>query len=732
MNAKRFFVLLLSLCMVVCTFAVSAVEDSEGVASIGGVLYASLAEAIEAAEEGAEVELLADVTITATLMPEVSLTIDGNGNTITVSGTKRGIDVLSATQGASLTLKNLTIANTKGNYFERAINYNTNGTLTLENVTVSGATYAINLPGNSDGATVNIKDSDISSKIALNIWGENVVATVTDSTLTAVDETETENYAAIVLNNDGATSAEGTTVTVNGGSVKATGDSYAVSNGTSTGEIIINDGVEVEGETIKSVAVIRYENGTSYSFTTLKDAFEKAAAGDTVELIADVELTEGLKVAADDEFTFDLAGHTVTLVEEIASASALLINEGTFTIEDSSENGTGAIYYTATNPDGSDIPGYASNVINNYGSLTVNGGELENKTNPAGPACYVVDNYTGTLTINGGKLATQSYAVRQAPYNYREGMVNSVIINDGELEGYRAVWIQLPSNNNSLAPEVNLTINGGTLTSTDGNYNSAIFVRTEGMSYANTNINITGGTFNGAIALTGPSSNPPAVTENVSITGGTFNACDGTFVEPATIYSYSSTMSGIISGGTFEVLPAEGLIDKDFEAEEVDGKFTVVKKENPEEPADDIFGTLLFISNMEPVEKDGKDYYPLMAVTSIKSHEYGTVGFKFRAVRTGENPTDVTQEAETTTVFRALNVKQSDGSMKRYTAEQYDMSYMYGNEIRFNAANWTNENTTLFITPFATIGEERFEGKTYQITSDVLNTQLFNEEAIQK
>ena len=70
------------------------------------------------------------------------------------------------------------------------------------------------------------------------------------------------------------------------------------------------------------------------------------------------------------------------------------------------------------------------------------------------------------------------------------------------------------------APMANLTINGGTLSTTVEN-GLAIYSYSYGNSFANTNINITGGVFNGDVQFGGGANK--ADTENVTITGGKFN-----------------------------------------------------------------------------------------------------------------------------------------------------------------------------------------------------------------
>ena len=87
-----------------------------------------------AAKAGDTVTLLVDISTAGTITINKNLTIDGNGKTLTYTGTDRAIDVPNTANGANVTIKNLTVNAEKAN---RGINYNTTGTLTVENVIVT-------------------------------------------------------------------------------------------------------------------------------------------------------------------------------------------------------------------------------------------------------------------------------------------------------------------------------------------------------------------------------------------------------------------------------------------------------------------------------------------------------------------------------------------------------------------------------------------------------------------
>ena len=498
--------------------------------------FTSIEDAIEKAQDGETVTLLRDVTISEKLVINKSITLDGNGKTLTYTGSNRAIDVpANADATVNVTIKNLTV-DFAASYCERGINYNEDGALVLEGVTVNnGATYALNLPGSSDNSEVTITNSNLSGNIALNVWGENCKINATNTTFTSVDNNEAEGYAAVKLNNDGETSAEGTVINITGGKIEVTGtncdDTGAVYNATSTGQINVSETTTVNGMVQVAVAVIRYTSGTSYTFISIEDAIEKAQDGETVTLLRDVTMSEALVI--NKAITLDLNGKTVSMEDASGTTAALIKNNGNLTITDGSEAMTGKIYFVSTTPSANN--GYASNAISNYGTITINGGIIENAT--VGGACYALDNYAGsTANINGGKLIAAKTAVRI--FNWTDGETAKATINmtGGEIISEDGYGINVNSGN---TPYVALNISGGTITTNDTDYNLAVYVVNKGNA-ANFTANVTGGAFNGNFALNGVTSTTMAA-DAVSVSGGTF---DG-------VICYGDPVYGFISGGTF-------------------------------------------------------------------------------------------------------------------------------------------------------------------------------------
>jgi hypothetical protein len=306
-------------------------------------------------------------------------------------------------------------------------------------------------------------------------------------------------------------------------------------------------------------------------FGSLQEAID-AADNENIVLVSDLVLDSPLQVVQGKTVTLDLNGKTLYQTATSSAESHLMAvkSGGSLTIK----NGT--LSFAATTPDTSwggegqpPYPGYANNTITNQGTLVIENATIENKTSKGG-ASYVIDNYAGAnLIINEGTVLTQSggdIAIRM--FNGGSGAIN-VTINGGTISGYRAVWIQLASNTTSVAPVMNLTINGGTLTSTEQTYNQAIYSYSYGNDMKNVLINVTGGTFNGDIALTGGSNKTNLETLNIS--GGLFNGQWG-------FYSYGADEKALeaitVTGGTFMTDPSYYL-DPGYTAVQTDGKWTV-------------------------------------------------------------------------------------------------------------------------------------------------------------
>ena len=135
------------------------------------------------------------------------------------------------------------------------------------------------------------------------------------------------------------------------------------------------DGSYTVVETEKTVATITRGEYT-YWFESLDAAFAVAQNGDTVVVVAPAAIPERIQI--EKSVTLDLNGQTVTVAAGIGNRSALDVRAGTFTLIDSSENGTGVIDATGADsaPDEGTVPLAAmaegATVIVRSGKIIVN------------------------------------------------------------------------------------------------------------------------------------------------------------------------------------------------------------------------------------------------------------------------------------------------------------------------------------------------------------------------
>ena len=121
---------------------------------------------------------------------------------------------------------------------------------------------------------------------------------------------------------------------------------------------------------------------------------------------------------------------------------------------------------------------------------------------------------------------------------------------------------------------MSLTITGGTLTSNDSTYKQAVYSYSFGNDMKFVLINVSGGTFNGDIALTGGANKTNLETLNIS--GGTFN---GLWVD---FYSYGAEDKALqaikVSGGSFTEDPTDYLAPG-YTAIQTEGRWIVTPAE---------------------------------------------------------------------------------------------------------------------------------------------------------
>ena len=308
-------------------------------------------------------------------------------------------------------------------------------------------------------------------------------------------------------------------------------------------------------------------------YLTIQDAINAAQAGETITVIDNVELTETITVAADKEVVFDLNGKVVSYTTTEYVGEAMITNNGNLTINDSAEGGKLSYAYEGG---ANSSYGFGNSTIENKGVLTINAGTVENTSAAMSHASYAINTGAGaTLNVEGGNILNlNGHAVRMVSFGTE---LNTVNINGGYIKGTRALQVQLPGSASSTTkPAMDLNITGGELMSNEETYNLAIYVFSNGQSAENVSVEISGGTFNGNVAVNAAATNS-MLANAVAITGGTFNGDYGVFS-----YSDEDAAQAVISitGGTFATNYSEWYAEDEqyvFELNE-NGTYSVVEQ----------------------------------------------------------------------------------------------------------------------------------------------------------
>jgi len=498
------------------------VEDAE--ASVTGTdnkvtYYATLKDAIEAAEDSETVTLLKDIKqdwndrvvisgdysdyAVLNVVAGKAITLDMNGKTISVehlSTTDRIYAVICVEDGAELTVTGNGTIDVTTDESSPKVAYmfwkrGSTGSLTIKN-----GTYHMN---NSEDSIVYTNGSEI--------------VTVEDGTF-KIDMVGTrKNGFPVIFNTQGSNQKN---IIVTGGTYNSDiNHQYWVFEVAVPKERALKDNGNGTWTVVDAVAYVGEKEGNythNVGYATLQEALEAADAGETVTVLKDIELTQGITVEAEDTIILDLNGCTVSYtVAEANKNTQLLLNKGNLTIKDSGNDGKLSFCYTGVGKALS-----FSTISNAQGTLKVEGGIIENTTAIGnGAYAYAIDSLTnGTLgnaevTIEGGKVISNYMAIRQ--FVNGTSCDNKLTVTGGEISGYsRAVNVQVASN---ALTQVNdravLNISGGKFNAVDDDgYAVCIYGMTN-------NATITGGEFKGWFWDYGPYYDK---TEG-SISGGTFD-----------------------------------------------------------------------------------------------------------------------------------------------------------------------------------------------------------------
>ena len=715
------------------------VKESLYVAEVGGVKFATLAEAITAAARNSTVTLLADTRENVTI--DKALTLDLNGFTLN-GGTVKAKPALTIT-ARTVTIKDSSEAQT--------------GTImredTAENSGVSSH-YVIDVQGNAwvmfesgivknnsgsaagKGASlVRIGDDSVAKQPGLNIKGgtftqDNFIVikvgrgylTLNGGTLNSANSYAIENWfrATIKGGTVNGTAAAWTysggfnsTLTVQGGTIN--GNVLSVNYGSAESKVAK---VEITGGTVNgALGTYTYSGGLTETADTSKATI--GITGGTFKEDPTKYVIEDSAISKNEDGTFGVAkaylakvGNTSYYTMEEAFKAQTTSGEAVVLLRDYTTGGTfnsGSINRT---------------VDLNEHTWTYTGTNVND-------AAFEINYPDATLTVMNGTVVSSSM-VGLIP-SAMGGTIkydNSGLVLDGVTATANGnSGIETNGNNtNDTVTLKNSTLNvpngfgiyfpsSGTLTLD----NSTVNAKTMGVQVCAGSLSINEGS---AVTVTGDAvpkaENDGAIQDGaaisvvnrigykglgtVTVSGGKFTAKTGNSAVKAynwanaTETAFTENDKVAVSGGTFSSeVPADLCADGFVPAENTDGTYGV--KEGTVNP----FGKLASITNMEIVTVDGVNYYPIEVYTGIDSLNYKRVGFKYRmaATKIDGTPVSTNGEKDTKTVYTEISGNTSKGEAYTYTAGQFDATYIYGQRFLFPTASFKSADTTLYIMPFA-------------------------------
>ena len=479
---------------------------SSAIATIGGVGYASLAEAIAAAKDGETVKLLADATYDVVI--DKNITLDLGGKTLT--NTNAGKATISVQNGATVTVTNGTVVGGTS-YYNIEVVKGSNANLTLTGVTatagntgssmidnwgtltITSGTYTggLNVVKSEEGSTLVINGGDFTLNYATSgytavifVYGNTTISggTFTQSLTTTAGRWDhpqvvatgvVEGYTAITRVTGGTFTNKKSGEGIFRGVGKATSDNFEVSGGSFNKSI--SDGFCADGfiPTKNADGTYGVKEGKyvakigSTKYETFEDAVKKAASGKTITLLDDISLSS--TVTVNKKVTIDLNQKTLTgtdnYILNIGANGNVTIMNGSINVSDS---GSAITAYGTLALNDVDITGKATDCsllyVNQNANVTIDKDTTITATDATSSAPYPTifisgqdsdgNTYDPTLNIYGTVSAAKAPAIQG---NGTDRGTSHINIYDGALIKSNKLAIYLPQ-----ICDVNIT--GGTVT----------------------------------------------------------------------------------------------------------------------------------------------------------------------------------------------------------------------------------------------------------------------------
>ena len=363
------------------TLKTEPVPAVKNVAKVGDTEYATLEAAVENANAGDTVTLLADINDFGGVSITKNLTVDFGAHTITGAAGAVVFNVENATVTLNGTTGGIDGGEGGNNVAVRAN--------TGSDITINGGVYTVG--GDADGLGNSTIHAMSTGKVTIN-----------GGTFSSKAAYQNKYYVLNIQNGNAAT------ITVNGGSFENfdpfQGDDHDGGNFCADGVGV--DNVDGTFTAVKDMTaqLLDADGNSVKAYKTLVEAFTAAIEGQTVRLLKD--LTEDVTI--NKNITLDLGGKTLTNTGA-GKATITIAKDATATVKNGTVKG-GTSYYNIQNNGTATFEGLTatagntgSSMIDNWGTLTIESGTYTGGLN------VVKSEEDSTLVINGGTF-TLDYA----------------------------------------------------------------------------------------------------------------------------------------------------------------------------------------------------------------------------------------------------------------------------------------------------------------------------------
>lgn len=462
------------------TLKTEPVPAVKNVAKVGDTEYATLEAAVENANAGDTVTLLADINDFGGVSITKNLTVDFGAHTITGAAGAVVFNVENATVTLNGTTGGIDGGEGGNNVAVRAN--------TGSDITINGGVYTVG--GDADGLGNSTIHAMSTGKVTIN-----------GGTFSSKAAYQNKYYVLNIQNGNAAT------ITVNGGSFENfdpfQGDDHDGGNFCADGVGV--DNVDGTFTAVKDMtAQILDADGSSVkAYDSLAEAIAAAEAGQTVRLLANA--TEDVTI--NKNITLDLGGKTLTNTGA-GKATVYVPKDVKATVKNGIVMG-GASYYniavgTEAAPGGeltligvtATAGNDGSSMIDNWGTLTIESGTYTGGLN------VVKSEPNAVLTITGGKFTLNSavaWSYTGVILTYGTAKIEGgEFVQNAKTPAKASPCVVITAKEKVDDPNPSTEITGGTFTNNHTSINAKIF---HGMNKATSdNFEVKGGTFNKSIS----------------------------------------------------------------------------------------------------------------------------------------------------------------------------------------------------------------------------------------